>query len=352
MSNLNIAGQIQDDLVNAGEKASKEIEVICDTKSLKEFESKYIGKDSVFLLSRQKTKDVEPSERPIIGKALNSHKELIDLLVASKQKALLEKENQARYETEKLDLSSGTHGVKFGTYHLVTQTRRELEDIFLGMGYVLGDGPEVETDWHNFEALNFPPSHPAREMQDTLYVEAPNSETSVMRTHTSPVQVRTMLEQKPPIYTIVTGRVYRNEALDARHLPVFHQLEGLAVDENITFKDLKGTIETFVRELLGDKTKIRMLPSFFPFTEPSAEFASSCPFCDMSGCRVCSHTGWIEIGGCGMVDPNVFDSCGIDTEKYTGFAFGFGIDRIAQIKYGLNELRMVFDNDQRFLKQF
>ena len=348
MSNLNIAGQIQDDLVNAGEKASKEIEVICDTKSLKEFESKYIGKDSVFLLSRQKTKDVEPSERPIIGKALNSHKELIDLLVASKQKALLEKENQARYETEKLDLSSGTHGVKFGTYHLVTQTRRELEDIFLGMGYVLSDGPEVETDWHNFEALNFPPSHPAREMQDTLYVEAPNGETSVMRTHTSPVQVRTMLEQKPPIYTIVTGRVYRNEALDARHLPVFHQLEGLAVDENITFKDLKGTIETFVRELLGDKTKIRMLPSFFPFTEPSAEFASSCPFCDMSGCRVCSHTGWIEIGGCGMVDPNVFDSCGIDTEKYTGFAFGFGIDRIAQIKYGLNELRMVFDNDQRF----
>ena len=352
MSNLNIAGQIQDDLVNAGEKASKEIEVICDTKSLKEFESKYIGKDSVFLLSRQKTKDVEPSERPIIGKALNSHKELIDLLVASKQKALLEKENQARYETEKLDLSSGTHGVKFGTYHLVTQTRRELEDIFLGMGYVLNYGPEVETDWHNFEALNFPPSHPAREMQDTLYVEAPNGETSVMRTHTSPVQVRTMLEQKPPIYTIVTGRVYRNEALDARHLPVFHQLEGLAVDENITFKDLKGTIETFVRELLGDKTKIRMLPSFFPFTEPSAEFASSCPFCDMSGCRVCSHTGWIEIGGCGMVDPNVFDSCGIDTEKYTGFAFGFGIDRIAQIKYGLNELRMVFDNDQRFLKQF
>ena len=344
MSNLNIAGQIQDDLVNAGEKASKEIEVICDTKSLKEFESKYIGKDSVFLLSRQKTKDVEPSERPIIGKALNSHKELIDLLVASKQKALLEKENQARYETEKLDLSSGTHGVKFGTYHLVTQTRRELEDIFLGMGYVLNYGPEVETDWHNFEALNFPPSHPAREMQDTLYVEAPNSETSVMRTHTSPVQVRTMLEQKPPIYTIVTGRVYRNEALDARHLPVFHQLEGLAVDENITFKDF--------RELLGDKTKIRMLPSFFPFTEPSAEFASSCPFCDMSGCRVCSHTGWIEIGGCGMVDPNVFDSCGIDTEKYTGFAFGFGIDRIAQIKYGLNELRMVFDNDQRFLKQF
>lgn len=352
MSNLNIAGQIQDDLVNAGEKASKEIEVICDTKSLKEFESKYIGKDSVFLLSRQKTKDIEPSERPIIGKALNSHKELIDLLVASKQKALLEKENQARYETEKLDLSSGTHGVKFGTYHLVTQTRRELEDIFLGMGYVLNYGPEVETDWHNFEALNFPPSHPAREMQDTLYVEAPNGETSVMRTHTSPVQVRTMLEQKPPIYTIVTGRVYRNEALDARHLPVFHQLEGLAVDENITFKDLKGTIETFVRELLGDKTKIRMLPSFFPFTEPSAEFASSCPFCDMSGCRVCSHTGWIEIGGCGMVDPNVFDSCGIDTEKYTGFAFGFGIDRIAQIKYGLNELRMVFDNDQRFLKQF
>lgn len=352
MSDIDVSQQIQNDLGSAGESAAKEIESISDIKSLKEFENKYLGKDSAFLLSRQKTKDVEPSERPIVGKALNAYKESIDALVASRQSDLQEKENQIRYESERLDLTSGTHGFKFGTHHLVSRTRRDLEDIFFGMGYTLSEGPEVETDWHNFEALNFPPAHPAREMQDTLYVDAPDGQTSVMRTHTSPVQVRTMIAQKPPIYTIVSGRVYRNEALDARHLPVFHQLEGLAVDENITFRDLKGTIETFVKALLGDKVKIRMLPSFFPFTEPSAEFASSCPFCDMSGCRVCSHTGWIEIGGCGMVDPNVFDACGVDTEKYTGFAFGFGIDRIAQIKYGLNELRMVFDNDLRFLKQF
>ena len=352
MSNVDVSQQIQSDLNTASENANSEIEQISDSKTLKDFENRYLGKESAFLLSRQNTKNVEPSERPVVGKALNAYKEFIEALVASKESIFAEKENQMRYESERLDLTSGTHGDKFGTYHLVTQTRRELEDIFLGMGYVLSDGPEVETDWHNFEALNFPPSHPAREMQDTLYVDAPNGETSVMRTHTSPVQVRTMMSQKPPIYTIVTGRVYRNEALDARHLPVFHQLEGLAIDENITFRDLKGTIETFVKELLGDKTKIRMLPSFFPFTEPSAEFASSCPFCDMKGCRVCSHTGWIEIGGCGMVDPNVFESCGVDAEKYNGFAFGFGIDRIAQIKYGLDELRMVFDNDLRFLRQF
>jgi len=352
MSNVDVSQQIQSDLNTASENANSEIEQISDSKTLKDFENRYLGKESAFLLSRQNTKNVEPSERPVVGKALNAYKESIEALVASKASIFAEKENQIRYESERLDLTSGTHGDKFGTYHLVTQTRRELEDIFLGMGYVLSDGPEVETDWHNFEALNFPPSHPAREMQDTLYVDAPNGETSVMRTHTSPVQVRTMMSQKPPIYTIVTGRVYRNEALDARHLPVFHQLEGLAIDENITFRDLKGTIETFVKELLGDKTKIRMLPSFFPFTEPSAEFASSCPFCDMKGCRVCSHTGWIEIGGCGMVDPNVFESCGVDAEKYNGFAFGFGIDRIAQIKYGLDELRMVFDNDLRFLRQF
>lgn len=352
MSEIDVSQQIQDDLNAAGEKAAKEIESIKDIAGLKEFENKYLGKDSPFLLSRQKTKDVEPAERPVVGKALNAFKEHVDALVLSRQEEFQEKENLIRYESERLDLTSGKHDIKIGSYHPVTQTRRELEDIFIGMGYVLSDGPEVETDWHNFEALNFPPHHPAREMQDTLYVDAPNGEQGVMRTHTSPVQVRTMMSQEPPIYTIVTGRVYRNEALDARHLPVFHQLEGLVVDENITFGDLKGTIETFVKALLGDKTKIRMLPSFFPFTEPSAEFASSCPFCNMHGCRVCSHTGWIEIGGCGMVDPNVFDACGIDSEKYTGFAFGFGIDRIAQIKYGLNELRMVFDNDLRFLKQF
>jgi phenylalanyl-tRNA synthetase alpha chain len=228
-----------------------------------------------------------------------------------------------------------------------------LEDIFVGMGYRVAQGPEVEDDWHNFEALNIPPAHPARSMQDTLYVNLGEPEQVMLRTHTSPVQIRTMEQQAPPIYVVAPGRAYRNETLDARHSPVFHQMEGLAVDRGLTMADLFGTIETFARVLFDDASlRTRFRPDFFPYTEPSAELAVSCPFCGGDGCRVCSQTGWIEQGGCGMVDPNVLAGVGIDPEEYTGFAFGFGLERIAMVRYGIDEIKTFFENDVRFLAQY
>ncbi len=239
-----------------------------------------------------------------------------------------------------------------GHLHLVTQVQRELEDIFVGLGYQVAEGPEVEDDWHNFEALNFPPAHPARAMQDTLYVKLGRPEQVLLRTHTSPVQIRVMQERTPPIFVVAPGRTYRNETLDARHSPVFHQLEGLAVAPGITMSDLVGTIEAFTSAYFGKRIPTRLLPSYFPFTEPSAEFAVGCAFCDGVGCRVCSHTGWIELGGCGMVDPNVFVAVGYDPEEVSGFAFGFGLERMAMIKHGVSPIRTFFDNDLRFLEQY
>ncbi|MEO6467537.1 MAG: phenylalanine--tRNA ligase subunit alpha, partial [Acidimicrobiia bacterium] len=234
----------------------------------------------------------------------------------------------------------------------VTQCQRELEDVFVSLGYQVAEGPEVEDDWHNFEALNFPPGHPARAMQDTLYVDLGEPEQVLLRTHTSPVQIRLMESQPPPIYAVMPGRTYRNETVDARHSAVFHQIEGIAVDKGLTFGDLAGTLETFTSAYFGKKLKSRLLPSFFPFTEPSAEFAITCVFCDGSGCRVCSNTGWIELGGCGMIDPNVFLAVGIDPEIYTGFAFGFGLERMPMLRYGVEPIKTFFDNDVRFLSRY
>jgi phenylalanyl-tRNA synthetase alpha chain len=344
--------EITSELNEARTKAVALIENAESTADLATIENDFLGKASPMSMAKRNTKDVQPDERPIVGKAVNEYKEQLSTVLEAKRKILLLSENAEKFESERIDLTSGTHGRVHGHLHLVTQIKRELEDIFFGMGYTLSEGPEVETDWHNFQALNVPPAHPARAMQDTLYVDAGDGEQSVLRTHTSPIQIRAMQASKPPIYTIATGRTYRNEAVDARHAAVFHQIEGLAVDTNITIKDLRGTIETFMKRFLGPSAKSRLIPSYFPFTEPSAEFASSCPFCDMSGCRVCSHTGWIEIGGCGMVDPNVFEAVGYDPEEVTGFAFGFGIDRIAMLRYNLDEIRLVFDNDVRFLEQY
>ena len=346
------AQSITSQLDAAHATAVEEIASAADSAALALLDQQYLGKTSIYSDLKKGTKDLPNEDKPIVGKSLNVYREGILALVEAKKAELASSENSARYESERLDLTSGTHGRSRGHLHIVTQVKRELEDIFFGMGYSLSEGPEVETDWHNFQALNFPPAHPARAMQDTLFVDAGDGEQSVLRTHTSPVQIRAMLASDPPIYTIATGRTYRNETIDARHSPVFHQIEGLAVDTNITMRDLRGTIETFMKKLLGEKTKSRLIPSFFPFTEPSAEFGVSCPFCEGSGCRVCSHTGWIEVGGCGMVDPNVFEAVGYDTEKYTGFAFGFGIDRIAMLRYDLDEIRAIFDNDVRFLEQY
>ncbi len=222
----------------------------------------------------------------------------------------------------------------------------------MAMGYSVAEGPEVEDDWHNFEALNMPPAHPARSMWDTFYLKLGEPESIVLRTHTSPVQIRVMQHQPPPIYSVMPGRCYRNETPDARHLAVFHQIEGLVVDRGITFGDLAGTIEAFTEAFFGPGMSARLRPSFFPFTEPSAEFEVTCPFCAGEGCRTCSGAGWIELGGCGMVDPNVFAAVGIDPEEWSGFAFGFGIDRFAQIFHDVDDLRLLLENDIRFLAQF
>jgi len=296
-------------------------------------------------------KTFAPDERPRAGQAVGAYRAAVGDALAARRAEL--EADAAANRGPGLDLTLGGHGRRRGHLHLVTQIRRELEDIFVGLGYRVAEGPEVEDDWHNFEALNIPPAHPARSMQDTIYVDLGFAEQMMLRTHTSPVQIRTMETQEPPIYVVAPGRTYRNETLDARHSPAFHQMECLAVDRGLTMADLFGTIEAFARRLFDDESvRTRFRSDFFPYTEPSAELAVSCVFCGGAGCRVCSHTGWIELGGCGMVDPNVFEKVGIDPDVWQGFAFGFGLERIAMIRYGINEIRTFFDNDVRFLEQY
>jgi phenylalanyl-tRNA synthetase alpha chain len=310
------------------------------------------GRGSPMAKANEGIKDLDAADRPAAGKAVGAFKARVAERVESKR-AELAASAAASAPRDALDLTLGGHGRERGHLHLVTQVQRELEDIFVGMGYLVMEGPEVEDDWHNFEALNMAPAHPARSMQDTLYVDLGEPEQVMLRTHTSPVQIRTMEQMSPPIFIVAPGRVYRNETPGPRNSPVFHQIEALAVDRGITLADLFGTIETFVRAVFDDDTlRTRFRPDFFPYTEPSAELAVSCIFCGGDGCRVCSHTGWIELGGCGMVDPNVLAGVGIDAEEYTGFAFGFGLDRIAMIRHGIDEIKTFFDDDVRFLAQF
>jgi phenylalanyl-tRNA synthetase alpha chain len=310
-----------------------------------------LGKVSPLTDIRVAIKTVAPEERAGVGMAVSSARALIEEAVAARR-AELESEAASGPVAGGVDLTIGGRDYERGHLHLVSQVWRELEDIFVGLGYRVFYGPEVEDDWHNFEALNFPPGHPARAMQDTLYVGLGRPEEVMLRTHTSPMQIRLMEKYEPPIYSVVLGRTYRRDTMDARHSPVFHQIEALVVDRGITMGDLMGTIETFFRALFGD-VEARFLPSFFPFTEPSAELATSCPFCHKQGCRVCSQTGWIEMGGCGMVDPNVFQAVGIDPEEYSGFAFGFGIDRIPLLRNRVGDIKaLLWDNDIRFLEQF
>jgi phenylalanyl-tRNA synthetase alpha chain len=255
-------------------------------------------------------------------------------------------------QRERLDVTEVVDPPRAGHLHPSTLARHALEDVFVAMGYTVAEGPEVETDWYNFEALNMPPYHPARSMFDTFYLKAGSPQSVVLRTHTSPVQIRVMQSRRPPIYSVMPGRVYRRDRADARHLPVFHQIEGLVVDRGISFGDLAGTIEAFTEAYFGAGMHSRLRPSYFPFTEPSAEFEVTCIFCAGAGCQTCSQTGWIELGGCGMVHPNVFSAVDIDPEEYTGFAFGFGIDRLDMIRRGVDDIRQYLTNDIRFLRQF
>ena len=328
------------------------IATVASLDALDGVERALVGRGSPASNATEAIKNLDASERPGAGRAVGAFRARVSAAIDARR-AELEAEAAASAPADAIDLTLGRHARPRGHLHLVTQVQRELEDIFCGMGYLVMEGPEVEDDWHNFEALNMVPGHPARSMQDTLYVELGEPEQVLLRTHTSPVQIRTMETMRPPIYVVAPGRVYRNETLDARHSPVFHQIEALAVDRGITLADLFGTIETFVRAMLhDDRIRTRFRPDFFPYTEPSAELAVSCIFCDGAGCRVCSHTGWIELGGCGMVDPNVLAGVGIDPEEYSGFAFGFGLERIAMIRHGIDDIKTFFDGDLRFLAQF
>ncbi len=316
---------------------------------LEQFRIKYLGKKGVLQDLFTDFKTLAPELRKEMGVMLN------DLKNNAQQKFDNFKDNfQSNTQTTaEQDLTMPADFAELGARHPLSQMRNEIISIFSRIGFVVSEGPEIEDDWHNFSALNFPPEHPARDMQDTFFIEksAENGDIA-LRTHTSSVQVRMMETSKPPIRAIFPGRVFRNEAISARAHCIFHQVEGLYIDKNVSFADLKQTLLYFAKEMFGENTQIRLRPSYFPFTEPSAEMDISCTICGGEGCNICKHTGWVEILGCGMVDPNVLDNCGIDSKEYTGFAFGMGIERITMLRYGIKDLRLFFENDVRFLKQF
>ncbi|MBS1524285.1 MAG: phenylalanine--tRNA ligase subunit alpha [Bacteroidetes bacterium] len=317
---------------------------------LETFRIKYLGTKGIVKDLFEQFKSVTPEEKRVLGKVLNEFKQLAE----GKYQLLKESlDSELKTQDSGLDLTLPGDGFALGSRHPLSLTRIEIIDIFKRLGFVVAEGPEIEDDWHNFSALNFPEEHPARDMQDTFFIKKNNGKDDIaLRTHTSSVQVRMMESGKPPFRAIMPGRVYRNEAISARAHCFFHQVEGLYVDENVSFADLKQTLYHFVQELYGEGTKVRFRPSYFPFTEPSAEMDISCTICGGAGCSMCKHTGWVEILGCGMVDPNVLENCGIDSKKYTGFAFGMGIERITNLKYVIRDLRLFSENDVRFLKQF
>lgn len=308
---------------------------------------RFLGRKAELTLLLRSIPELPVAERPEVGKVGNLIRRELEAAVETRRGDLESRMLVDELENQRLDVSLPGRPMPLGHLHLVTQTLREIEDIFVSMGYEIADGPEVETEYYNFEALNTPADHPARSLHDTFFV----GEGLVLRTHTSPVQVRVMEKQHPPVHIIVPGKAYRRDS-DATHTPMFHQVEGLVVDEHITLADLKGTLETFARAMFGAGRLVRLRPHFFPFTEPSVEVDVSCMMCNGTGCRLCKRSGWLEILGAGMVDPNVFGFVDYDPEVYSGFAFGMGIERIAMLKHGVNDLRLFFENDLRFLRQF
>lgn len=339
---------MKEQIAKIKENSIKEIEECKNQKDLNELKVKYVGKKGELTTVLRGMGALSPEERPVIGSLVNEVRDELNKLFENKEAEFKKEELQKKLLTENIDVTEPSKKIELGSLHPITQVIKEVEDVFLGMGYQIADGPEVEQAVYNFDKLNTPPDHPARDIQDTFYI----TDDVVLRSQTSPVQARVMETQKPPIKIICPGTVYRSDSVDATHSPVFHQIEGLVVDKNISMTDLKGTLEMFVKKCLGENTKIRFRPHHFPFTEPSAEADVSCFVCGGKGCRVCKGEGWIELLGCGMVHPNVFKNCGIDPDEYTGFAFGFGVERIAMVKYGIDDMRLLFENDVRFLKQF
>jgi phenylalanyl-tRNA synthetase alpha chain len=333
-------------LIELKEEVQNALISVSDEKELNDIRSKYLGKKGSITLSLKKVGSLSPAERPEFGRQVNEIKKIVAASIEVKKEELKQKTSLDNREDFFDPTLPGKRPAK-GTLHPITQVMDEIINVFTFMGFEVVEGPEIESDYYNFEALNIPKDHPARDMQDTFYI----TDDIVLRTHTSPVQIRTMEKQSPPLRMIAPGKVYRCDS-DVSHTPMFHQVEGLLVDEGVSFTHLKGILQIFAHEIFGKEAALRFRPSFFPFTEPSAEIDVQCVICKGKGCRLCSNTGWLEILGAGMVDPEVFKAVNYDTEKWTGFAFGMGIERIAMLKYGIDDIRLFFENDLRFLKQF
>lgn len=336
------------ELNKISQQAQSEIEQAADLNALDQIRVQYMGKKGVLTEYMKSLKDVSAEDRPKVGQIINVVKQSVQNALEARRTALQEAELAAKLASESIDVTLPGRGQQSGSLHPVTRTIQRIESFFKGMGFTIAEGPEIEDDYHNFEALNIPENHPARAMQDTFYI----SENSLLRTQTSSVQIHVMQNAKPPFRILSSGRVYRCD-FDITHTPMFHQVEGLLVDENVSFADLKGTLAVFMQQFFEkDDLKLRFRPSYFPFTEPSAEVDIQCVQCSGNGCRICKQTGWLEVGGCGMVHPQVLTNVGVDNEKYVGYAFGMGADRLAMLRYGIGDLRMMFENDLRFLKQF
>lgn len=332
-------------------EVKERLQAVTDRRAVEELKVTYLGRKGRLTGILRGLSQLSAEDRPAAGAAANKARAELEAAFQTKLEHIGQAEQLKQLGEEAVDISLPARQHTRGSAHVLTQVISEIESIFISLGYWVAEGPEMETDWYNFEALNMPPEHPARSTQDTLYVATDLGE-QVLRTHTSPVQVRIMEKHKPPLFVISPGRVFRRDVTDPSHSPMFHQVEGLAVAEDISFADLKGTLETFIKKMFGAERKVRLRPHFFPYTEPSAEVDVSCAVCGGNGCRVCGGNGWLEILGCGMVDPNVFTNVGWDPDKLIGFAFGMGVERIAMLKYGVNDIRLFFENDKRFLEQF
>ena len=330
------------------QEAEAALQTCTDAKQLDAIRVQYLGKKGALTAILKQMGKLSAEERPVMGQLANAVRSDIESAITKQQAAIAEAALEQKLQSETLDITLPGKQKKIGGLHPLTIVENEIKEIFLGMGFSVADGPEVEYDYYNFEALNLPPDHPARDTQDTFYI----TDNILLRTQTSSVQVHVMEQQKPPIRVISPGRVFRSDAIDATHSPLFHQVEGLVVDKGITMADLKGTLELLMQRLYGDDCKIRLRPHHFPFTEPSAEVDVSCWTCGGKGCRMCKGEGWIEVLGCGMVHPKVLEGCGIDSNVYSGFAFGLGLERIVMRRYNIQDMRLLFENDYRFLEQF
>ncbi|QSX08954.1 phenylalanine--tRNA ligase subunit alpha [Alkalibacter rhizosphaerae] len=339
---------MKDKLKQIQQQYGEKIAQATSSEVLEDLRVKVLGKKGELTTLLRDMGKLSKEERPMMGKLANEVREDIENRMALQKERIIELEYEETFAKEVIDITLPGTKKAVGSRHPLNIVVEHLSDIFIGLGFTIEEGPEIEWAEYNFDHLNIPKDHTSRDFQDTFYVD----ENMVLRTQTSPIQVRTMMDRKPPIRILAPGRVYRSDEIDATHSPVFHQAEGLVVDEGITMSDLKGTLDLFAKEMFGPETKTKFRPHQFYFTEPSAEMDVTCFVCHGKGCRVCNHTGWIEILGCGMVHPNVLEVCGIDSTKYSGFAFGMGLDRIAMIKYGIGDLRLMFENDIRFLQQF